>query len=231
MAKNLDVDKLDRVIDAGLSSFGRAGFRSSSMKAIADEAGVAPGTLYLYVGGKDALFHLAVHRAFGGGPPPLARLPFEGRVDGALVQDLRSLLMEGSDLPLLRAAAVRRVANDPRAEFVAIVGELWNWSARYGRSIGWLRRWAHEWPNIELTFYNEVVHGILELGAAYLARRMLQGALRSYPDPDSAIHALVESVLLVAGRDAGSTGIEPSGSNDEDTVRLMLHRSFLFEPA
>lgn len=48
--------KREAILDAALTLFGRYGYRRTSIDDIAREAGVAKGTVYLYVPSKEALF-------------------------------------------------------------------------------------------------------------------------------------------------------------------------------
>lgn len=55
MARPLDPNKRATILEAARSIFRRDGYDSAKMSDIADEAGVAPGTLYLYFKSKEAL--------------------------------------------------------------------------------------------------------------------------------------------------------------------------------
>ncbi|HKW95305.1 MAG TPA: helix-turn-helix domain-containing protein, partial [Methylomirabilota bacterium] len=54
---------LTQLISAGLRVFTEKGYRRTQMADVAREMGVSPGTLYTYVHGKEALFHLLIDRA------------------------------------------------------------------------------------------------------------------------------------------------------------------------
>ena len=51
------------ILDAALRLFGKKGFIPTRMEDIADRAGLAKGTLYLYFSSKDAIYEAAVERA------------------------------------------------------------------------------------------------------------------------------------------------------------------------
>ncbi|MDP6931179.1 MAG: helix-turn-helix domain-containing protein, partial [Planctomycetota bacterium] len=48
-------DKEERILQAAVRLFGRKGYHASSIADIADEAGVAAGTIYLYFKRKEDL--------------------------------------------------------------------------------------------------------------------------------------------------------------------------------
>jgi AcrR family transcriptional regulator len=58
--------KREAILDAALELFGRYGFRRTSIDDIARAAGVAKGTVYLYVENKEALFRTLSHSVLDG---------------------------------------------------------------------------------------------------------------------------------------------------------------------
>jgi AcrR family transcriptional regulator len=56
MARDLDPDKRRRLLAAAARTFSREGYRRATVDAIAREAGVAKGGIYLYFPSKEALF-------------------------------------------------------------------------------------------------------------------------------------------------------------------------------
>jgi TetR/AcrR family fatty acid metabolism transcriptional regulator len=56
--------KRNAIIEAALAEFGESGFDRGSMRAVAERAGIAKGTLYLYFKDKDALFAEALSRGW-----------------------------------------------------------------------------------------------------------------------------------------------------------------------
>ncbi|PZD95940.1 TetR family transcriptional regulator [Paenibacillus sambharensis] len=57
-------DKLEVILDAAFRLFGSSGFYETKMSEIADEAGIAKGTLYLYFTSKEELFTAVTKRDF-----------------------------------------------------------------------------------------------------------------------------------------------------------------------
>lgn len=106
-----------QIIDAALEVFTRDGFSAARTDAIAEQAGVAKGTLYLYFDSKEAIFREAIRtrilpvvqqmreftEQFEGSAEELLRLQmsnFYRRVIGSeRVKILRLLLAEGSRFP------------------------------------------------------------------------------------------------------------------------------------
>ncbi|MGH7562351.1 MAG: TetR/AcrR family transcriptional regulator, partial [Gemmatimonadales bacterium] len=58
------LSRIDDIADAGTDVFARRGFAPARIGEIAQIARVGLGTVYLYAEGKEALFDLALRRAF-----------------------------------------------------------------------------------------------------------------------------------------------------------------------
>src|SRR5829696_5009522 len=80
--------KLDAILAAALDVFVEKGFADTRLDDVAARAGVAKGTIYLYVPSKTALFEKLVHSAI--------RSPIEGIVAevAALEQPLEAVLRQ-----------------------------------------------------------------------------------------------------------------------------------------
>lgn len=62
----LGPERLNEVVQAAMAVFARAGFQQARMEDVAQEAGLAKGTLYLYFKSKDDLIAAILHRLFSG---------------------------------------------------------------------------------------------------------------------------------------------------------------------
>lgn len=62
MLKKLTGEKLDEILEAGISEFAENGLRQTSMNTIAQRAGISVGVLYKYYDNKDAFFDACVAR-------------------------------------------------------------------------------------------------------------------------------------------------------------------------
>lgn len=60
MARKKTPQKVEDIAEAAIACFTDLGVRRTQMADVAKAAGVSAGTLYLYVTGKEALFHLAI---------------------------------------------------------------------------------------------------------------------------------------------------------------------------
>ncbi len=197
MSRARPEDRLDRLLTAAATVFTARGYRRTQMADIAKAMGVAPGTLYLYVESKKALFHLLVQRGWGDDTAPIA-LPVRTPEAGATLQLLRQRLAERGKLPALDAALRRRRVTDARAELEGIVGEFYAMVARNHQGIHLLERSALDWPELAALFYQETRRGFLGRLSQYLERRSKQKLLRPIAHPAAAARLINETIAWFA---------------------------------
>jgi AcrR family transcriptional regulator len=190
---------LDRLVAAALRVFGEKGYRRTQMSDVARAMGVAPGTLYGYVAGKEALFHLVVDRAFTSDVRTAApSLPVPTPPPGATLARLRQRMTADTVLPPLEAALRRARPADPRAELEAVVAALYDRIAGAWPGIVVLETSALEWPELAQVFYVDVRQGLLDKLERYLKRRMDAGRLRPVPSAAGAARFVLETVAWFA---------------------------------
>jgi AcrR family transcriptional regulator len=192
------IDRLDGVMTAALRIFGEKGYRRTQMADVAHEMGVSPGTLYRYVTGKEALFHLVIDRAFAGGRPGGApTLPIPAPPPGATLARLRERLAADTTLPALEAALRRARVADAEAELRGVVAEVYAMIEHAWPGIVVLERSALELPELAQVFYADARRGLLDRLERYLAARMRVGRLRRVP-PAAAARFALETIAWFA---------------------------------
>ena len=192
------LDGLDQVIAAAVRVFGDKGYRRTQMADVAREMGVAPGTLYGYVRGKEALFHLVIDRAFADGAPPTPALPIAAPPAGATLTRLRERLTAEAAIPALDGALRRRRVDDPARELETVVGELYDLIARTWPGIVLLERSALDWPELAQVFYGDVRRALLERLERYLGARMAARLLPAVPSEPAAAVFILETIAWFA---------------------------------
>jgi AcrR family transcriptional regulator len=198
MARIAEPGLLGRIVEAATMAFIKHGYRGCRMEAVAEGAGVSVGTVYRYVDGKEAVFELAVHEAFGDFDERLVKTPFAGRGDLNFVDVLWRRLQETHPMERLREAAGREAPADPGAELEEIVRDLYTWQLRYWKALLLIERCAREWPELELLFYRQFRREALSLGASWIERRGREGAFVRVPDALLAARFIAESVAFFA---------------------------------
>ncbi|HET8577924.1 MAG TPA: helix-turn-helix domain-containing protein [Methylomirabilota bacterium] len=199
MARSRPPGRLDQIISAGLRVFMDKGYRRTQMADVAQEMGVSPGTLYTYVEGKEALFHLLIDRALleRAATAPLA-LPVATPPAGATLARLKERLTADARLPGLQSALARRRAADPRAELEAVVQELYALIEKTRLGITLIERSALDLPELARVFYAEVRRGLLDRLRRYLEARIRTEQFRPVPDAAAAARLILEAVAWFA---------------------------------
>lgn len=184
---------------AALRVFAEKGYRRTQMADVAREMGVSPGTLYNYVSGKEALFHLVVDRAvLPQAASDAPKFPIPAPSPGATLQRLRERLAAEATLPALEAALRRRRVGDPRAELEAIVRELYALVERTWAAVVVIERSAIERPELAQVFYGETRRRLITQLERYLSARMARGQLRRVPNPAATARLVIENAAVFA---------------------------------
>jgi len=195
----LSPEVLDRLLEAATEVFGRHGLKAAKMTDIAAAAGMAVGTVYNYVDGKDALFWLLVTQGAGQRlEVGTDDLPVRAPAQQVVLERLRAAVANSFDLPALDHALTRPTATDAGAELRAIVEELYDRTAATRRQARLLERSAIDLPELVQVFFVETRRGLLDRLRRYLGARMQAGQLRPVADPLVAARYLLEAVTVFA---------------------------------
>ena len=223
--------RLDEILAAATRVFCAKSYRRAQMADVATEMGVSPGTLYNYVEGKEALFHLLIERGFGrGAAPPQATFPVPAPSPGATLELLERRLRDEFSMPKLEAALARRRPTDPRAELAGVVRELYDAIAEKREGIVLLERSALDWPEVAALFYLGVRRDLLGRLERFLVRRMEQGLLRRVPDAAAAARFVNETIAWFAmHRHGDRDSRDISDAAAEETVVDLLVAAFARE--
>src|SRR5882672_9182308 len=178
MPRQIPEDRFDQLVDCATKVFVEQGYRRTQMADVADEMGVAKGTLYLYVESKDALFDLVCRQADVPPPRPVpAKLPLPTPNPSATIEYIASRLAEDGVPRTLAAALERRRESDPRLELEAILRELYDVLSRNRRGLKLLDRSAPDLPELGALWFQGARSGLFGLMAEYLERRIRAGLL------------------------------------------------------
>lgn len=211
MARKRPEGGLDRLLDAATRVFVARGYRRTQMTDVAREMGVSAGTLYAYVEGKEALFHLLVDRAFTGAPAEAPPLPVRTPAPGETLARLRERLAQETTLPRLAAASTKARASDPRRELEAVLTELYDLIERTRSGTALIERSALDMPSLATLFYVEVRRELIARLTRYLEKRIRGRQLRRVPEPAAVARLIVETTTWFARhrlRDADATAID-----------------------
>jgi len=218
MVRRRPPERIDQIVEAGLTVFGRLGFRRAQMSDVAKEAGVAPGTLYSYVESKEALYELVLERANDPSLPPPTELPVRAVGNDALLAAMREQFVWGERLPLLHAALKRKRVVDVPSELEGIIGELWDLLARTRRLADVLERSARDWPELGLVFYEGIRDALFGNLARYIKRRAELGHLAPTDHPEISARFVVETLTWFARH----RHHDPFSAYDDEAARRTI---------
>ena len=197
MPRTRPADRLDRLVLAAAKVFTERGYRRTQMADVAREMGVAPGTLYLYVESKEALFDLVVQRAFvaGAGPPPA--LPLPTPAPGVMLEHVRQRA-RSQKRTRLDAALRNAHPADVEAELRAIVGELYETLTNSRRAVKLMERSALDWPELAAVWVGEIRREMIDKLTRYIERRVRQKRLRAVANVEATARLVLEAVAWPA---------------------------------
>lgn len=221
--------RLDEIARCAVEVFCERGYRRTQMADVARRLGVSTGALYGYVESKEALFELAVRRAFGEAPPAQP-LPRPTPAPGALLRFVRSRLLG----PLKNASPEKRLAGPPprsaAGELAEILGELYDALAGSAPALRLLERSAPDRPELARLYFAGGRAGLIELFRRYLAQRIAEGRLRPVPDAAIAARLLIETTAWFAWHRLGDPAPQPmDDALARETVIAVLSRGLLPE--
>ncbi len=199
MARTIPDDRVARLVEAATDVFIAQGYRRTQMADVAQALGVAKGTVYLYVEGKDALFDLVVRcaddpRAF----ETLPHLPIPAPKPGATLKYVRERLAKNQVPPALAAALGRKRVGDARTELEGIVRELYDTFARNRHAIKLVDSAAVDYPELAALWFEGARGGLVRGLAQYLDDRSRRKLLRPVPDPTVAARLVIETAVFWA---------------------------------
>lgn len=187
--------RLRELAEAATEVFCKRGFERSQMSDVAKAMGVAAGTVYLYVSGKEALFDLVIRYCSEENESWLDTLPIpipapqSGATLGYLEQVFRR-----TEWPLLAEALARPLADEPARELADVLHEQYGLMRRHRRGLLLLMRSALEFPGLTQVF----VHGLRDVLVAQLSRlfaaRVAAGQYRSLHDVPATAATVVQTI-------------------------------------
>jgi AcrR family transcriptional regulator len=199
MSRTIPAGRLEHLVDCATRVFIEQGYRRTQMADVAEALGVAKGTLYLYVESKEALFDLVTRYADAERPfesPPA--LPVPTPEPGATLEYVRQRLAANQSLATLGAALARRRVTDVRAEFEAIVADLYDAMARNRHGLRLLDRSAPDMPEFAALWFEGARGGMITVLEQYLRDRIRRGRIRSVPDTAVAARLIIETAVFWA---------------------------------
>jgi AcrR family transcriptional regulator len=191
-------NRIDNIIAAAGRVFLERGYQRSQMSDIAAAVGAAPGTLYLYVESKEALFDVVIRSAV---EPELLRgslqLPIQTPPAEATLKFIKQYLEKEGRIEALENALKSRKPDEP-GQVERIVRELFEKAQRSWLAVKLVERSALDWPELASLWFGRYRRQVIEQLAEYFDRRMSRRLLRPSPDPKATARLVIELVAYFA---------------------------------
>jgi len=231
MPRTMPDDRVEQLVDCATAVFIERGYTLTQMADVAAALGVAKGTLYLYVEGKEALFDLVAR--YADAPRPFAKrpsLPVRTPKPGATLRYVRERIAQSQVPPTLAKALAGKRVDDARAEFEAIVRELYDTLAANRRGIKLLDRSARDYPELAALWFEGGRGGLITLLTQYLDERVRRRVFRSVPNTTVAARFVIETATFWAvHRHSDPHPQVVDEAVAKDTVVQFLARAFIKE--
>lgn len=193
---NISGRRLRELVDAALGVFCRQGYERAQVADVAKVMGVAAGTIYLYVEGKEALFDLVIRHTAAENPKWLddIEVPVPTPENGSTLEFLRGVFGRKGQWPLLSAALQAPAAANIHAELEALVLEQYRLMARHRSGLMLLMRSALEFPGLADVFVLGLRKRLLDGLDRYLTSRIAAGQIRPLSDVAATAAVMTQTI-------------------------------------
>ena len=220
MSRTRPKDRLDALVAAATTTFLRNGGPDrTQMQDVARALGVAKGTLYLYVEGKEALFDLVIRHADEPGPVAPPVLPVPNPAPGALAARVADRIQARGRFPALQAALSAPSIDAPAVH--AALAQVHDVLSANRTAIRLINIAARDRPDLAEPWFAGA-RGVLLQGLTQLIERgVADGTLRPVPDTGTAARVVVETCMWFAVHRPWDP--RPDGIPDATTRATALH--------
>ena len=229
---NISGRRLRELVEAALGVFCRQGYERSQVADVAKVMGVAAGTIYLYVEGKEALFDLVIRHTAEEDPEWLddIEVPVPTPEPGSTLEFLRGVLGRKGQWPLLAAALQSPKAKDIRAELDGVVREQYRLMTRHRRGLMLLMRSALEFPGLADVFVLGLRKRLLDGLGKYLTARIAAGQIRPLADVAATAAVLTQTIVWANLQRPVDPGLSALSEDAVENATVDLIVSGLIQP-
>lgn len=214
-------DRLEHLVEAAIKVFMCVGYRRAQIAEIAREMGIAPGTVYLYVESKEALFDLALQHAFGK-TPQIERecLPLPTPTSAEILARVNAEFADRTLLPsFAKATLEENSAEQTYAQMSAVITLLYQNIYRRHRALSIMEASVHDWPELFELYYGVRRDVLLRL-TEFLESGISAGRLRPVPDTAASARLILETIAWFAYHRMGDP--EQDTMNEETALATVV---------
>lgn len=217
--------RLRAMVEAGAMVFCRQGYERSQVADVAKAMGVAVGTVYSYVEGKEALFDLVIRYSSVESDEWLdgLEIPVKTPPAGSTLKFIQAAF-ERTEWPVLQAALAKKKAKDPAAELDGVLREQYGLMRRHRRALLLLMKSALEYPGLLDAFVFGLRAKLLDHLVRYIGLRVKAGQFREPEDVFATAAVLTQTIAwanLQRPFDPGLATMTET-SSEEATLGLLV---------
>ncbi len=229
MDRKKRMDRMARIVRKATRSFLIRGYRRTQVADIAEDAGIAEGTVFNYFESKEALFDFLIRASVLQSPlenwqsPPIPT-PEPGATLEFLKAESQRINISGT----LKTAIGKDTCPDPGLELEAIIRHIFRQISTFHVLYLLVEKSALDWPEMEIIWREHLVYPWMRLLEQYLDKRISQGHLRRVRDT----HAAMWSILWLIDFFAKDRPYSPEADRiseevGEETVLEIALRTFI----
>lgn len=220
MARTRPTDRLDELVRTATETFLRNGGPDrTQMVDVARALGVAKGTLYLYVEGKEALLDLVLQHADQSLPVAPPHLPVPNPPPGGFEARVEARIRSQGSFPQLdRALAAKHL---DAAAISRPLAEVYDVLVRNRTAIRLINLAARARPELAALWFEGARGPLLAGLRALIQRGADQGVLTAPPNTEAAARVVVETCMWFAVH--RSWDPSPDGVPDAQIRATVLH--------
>jgi AcrR family transcriptional regulator len=198
MARTRTPQRLADIVSVATEVFiASGGIHRAQMHDVAKAAGIAKGTLYLYVESKEALFDLAVRHADGPQVPDQADLPIRTPAPGTTLAHLRERLRTKGHFE--RLEAVLEDGTTPSAQQLReVLEELYGVLEANRVAISLVNASARDAPELAEFWFDAARKNVHQRLARYIGQGIRSGVFTAQHDVDVAARLVLETTMWFA---------------------------------
>lgn len=202
------------------------------MADVAKAMGVVPGTIYLYVESKEALFDLVIRHTASENPDWLDQIEIPVRTPepGTTLGFLREILDRRGQWPVLESALSQSAAQDIRAELDGVLREQYRLMARHRAGLVLLMKSALEFPGLLEVFVLGLRKRLLDTLGLYLRSRMQSGQVRPVSDVGATTAVVTQTIVWANLQRPFDPGLKPFSEQTIEDATVDLLVSGLLKP-
>ncbi|MDB6071784.1 MAG: yfiR [Verrucomicrobiales bacterium] len=192
---DLSGKRLRELAEAATDVFCRRGYERSQMSDVAKVMGVAVGTVYLYVSGKEALFDLTIRHGSEENESWMDALeiPIQPPAPGATMAYLEEVFRR-TEWPLLAKALRKKQVENAAAELDGVLREQFGLMRRHRRGLLLLMRSALEFPGLTQVFIHGLRDRLLDQFAKLLRIRAAAGQYRAVSEVRATAATVIQTI-------------------------------------